>query len=65
MGYRKIVVDNTTYEYTVGRTHIKVRGMGAVQYALEYDPLRVIAVGPRKVAALITQLLWNKEKTNV
>jgi hypothetical protein len=30
MTYRKIDVNGTTYEYTVGRTHIKVRGLGAL-----------------------------------
>jgi hypothetical protein len=30
MAYRKIQVDGKPYEYTVGRTHVKVRHMGAV-----------------------------------
>lgn len=30
MSYRKIEVDGDTYEYTVGRTHVKVRGWAAV-----------------------------------
>lgn len=30
MGYRKITVDDTTYEYVVGRTHVKIRGIGAL-----------------------------------
>lgn len=29
MPYRKIEVDGITYHYTVGRTHVKVRGVGA------------------------------------
>jgi len=30
MGYRKIVVDGVEHQYTIGRTHVKVRGMQAV-----------------------------------
>jgi hypothetical protein len=30
MAYRKIDVNGKTYEYTIGRTHLKVKGMGAV-----------------------------------
>lgn len=30
MAYRKIQVDGKEYEYTVGRTHVKVRHMQAV-----------------------------------
>ena len=30
MGYRNIEVDGKTYEYTVGRTHLKVRGFRAI-----------------------------------
>lgn len=28
MTYRKITVDNQVYEYTVGRTHLKIKGVG-------------------------------------
>jgi hypothetical protein len=28
MAYRTINVDGTEYEYTVGRTHLKVKGVG-------------------------------------
>lgn len=28
MAYRKIEVDGLSYEYTVGRTHVKVKGVG-------------------------------------
>ncbi len=28
MSYRKIEVDGIGYEYTVGRTHVKVKGLG-------------------------------------
>lgn len=30
MGYRKITVDGVEHQYTVGKTHVKVRGMQAV-----------------------------------
>lgn len=30
MAYRKLIVDGTPFEYTVGTTHVKIRGMGAV-----------------------------------
>lgn len=29
MSYRKIEVKGKTYEYTVGRTHTKIKGIGA------------------------------------
>lgn len=28
MSYRKITVDGKEYEYTIGRTHVKVKGVG-------------------------------------
>lgn len=28
MAYRKIEVDGKSYEYTIGRTHVKVKGVG-------------------------------------
>lgn len=28
MSYRTIVVDNTTYEYVVGKSHVKVKKLG-------------------------------------
>ena len=30
MSYRKIQVDGATYEYVVGRSHVKVKGVGVV-----------------------------------
>jgi hypothetical protein len=30
MAYKKIVVDNIEYKYTLGRTHLKVRGIRVV-----------------------------------
>lgn len=29
MTYRKITVDDKEYEYVVGKTHVKVKGMGS------------------------------------
>ena len=31
MSYRNIDVDGITYRYTVGRTHLKVRGLGVAR----------------------------------
>lgn len=30
MSYRKIEVNGKTYEYTVGKTHLKIRGLGVI-----------------------------------
>ena len=29
MAYRKITVDEKEYEYVIGKTHVKVKGVGA------------------------------------
>jgi hypothetical protein len=29
MSYRKLVIDDQTFEYSVGKTHTKIRGVGA------------------------------------
>ena len=29
MGYRNIMVDNKNYEYVIGKTHVKIKGLGA------------------------------------
>ena len=29
MSYRKLVVDSETFEYSIGKTHTKIRGVGA------------------------------------
>jgi hypothetical protein len=31
MSYRKITVDGKVYEYTVGRTHTKIKGVGVFE----------------------------------
>ena len=31
MAYRKIHLNGVTYEYTVGRTHVKIKNIGAVR----------------------------------
>jgi len=28
MSYRKIIVDDVEYEYIVGKTHVKIKGIG-------------------------------------
>lgn len=30
MAYKTIDVDGTTYEYTVGKTHLKIKGFNAI-----------------------------------
>ena len=29
MAYRKIIVENEIYEYVIGKTHVKIKGIGA------------------------------------
>lgn len=31
MSYRKIEVDGTVFEYSIGKTHTKIRGVGAYE----------------------------------
>lgn len=41
MSYRKLEIDGTRYEYVVGRTHVKVKGVGVWPKAeLETEELR-------------------------
>lgn len=30
MSYRKIIVEGKEYEYVIGNTHVKIKGLGAV-----------------------------------
>lgn len=55
MSYRKITVDNTTYEYVVGRTHLKINGLQAVELAkvARKDHNDRYVIGPGMVAAYI------------
>jgi len=40
MSYRKITVDGKTYEYVVGRTHLKIKGFGLFATAEIGNPVR-------------------------
>jgi hypothetical protein len=45
MSYRKLDVDGQVFEYSVGRTHTKIRGVGAFQN--------------EKVGKILTQIMFN------
>jgi hypothetical protein len=56
MAYKTIVVDGTEYKYVLGRTHLKVRGLGVVehteiQHPTDYDPWRY---GPNTKTHIVT-----------
>jgi hypothetical protein len=65
MSYRKITVDGTEYEYTIGKTHVKVKGVGVgtnesvgenipVPYGdAHYETTETLAVKPSHVVAFI------------
>jgi hypothetical protein len=60
MSYRKITVDGTTYEYVIGRTKLKIKGLGLYEIAkignrLVGTPSRqpVYVVTPGTVAKVI------------
>lgn len=55
MAYRKIVVDNKEYEYTVGKTHVKIRGMQAVPIERIADKVHGdrLSVTPLRIATFI------------
>lgn len=57
MSYRKITVDNVEYEYVVGKTHVKVKGVGSWQkrevgHVIDENEVRV---QPMHVAEKIRQ----------
>lgn len=57
MSYRKIEVDGQVFEYSIGKTHTKIRGVGAFQnhevgYVISDHEVRV---RPGDIAALIKQ----------
>lgn len=65
MGYRKIDVDGVEHQYTVGRTHVKVRGIGATPKELvagytgpvREKEFRQIKVEPHMIADHIRKAL--------
>ena len=59
MSYRKITVDNVEYEYVVGKTHVKVKGVGSWQksevgHVIDENEVRV---QPMHVAEKIRQTI--------
>lgn len=63
MAYRKIDVDGSTYEYSIGRTHVKIRGFNAVLKEKIGEPVDedTYAVRPGHIAKYIRKV--NKEPT--
>lgn len=60
--YRTIEVGDRTYEYVVGRTATKVKGVGSFDNSIltqydDADPLGRVAVKPRHVASAISRKL--------
>ena len=45
MGYRKLVIDNVEYQYSVGKTHTKVKGLPAVSNE-EIGSLEQVFISP-------------------
>jgi hypothetical protein len=57
MSYRKLEVDGQVFEYSIGKTHTKIRGIGAycnreVGYVISD---REVRVRPSDLAAFITR----------
>lgn len=59
MAYRKISVDGTPYEYVVGRTHVKIRGVGAVPkevVGVHMEDRDTMVVHPSHIAEFIQKM---------
>ena len=59
MSYRKITVDDKVYEYVVGKTHTKIKGLEAVRkidigYVIDYSA-NLARVRPSDVAEFIRE----------
>jgi hypothetical protein len=57
MSYRKLVVDGQVFEYSIGKTHTKIRGVGAFQnrevgYVISD---REVRVRPNDITSFIKQ----------
>lgn len=46
MSYRKIEVDGEEYEYVVGKTHLKIRGLGVVPKEQWAKQISIYEEGP-------------------
>ncbi len=71
MSYRKLEVDGQVFEYSIGKTHTKIRGVGAyangevgvrVQKYWGGELINTVQVRPSDLAAFIKQ---NKLKVKV
>jgi hypothetical protein len=53
MAYRKVIVNNIEYEYTIGKSFLKVKGVGVVNTIDKYDiitPVMVVEWIKEKIA---------------
>lgn len=69
MSYRKLEVDGNVFEYSIGKTHTKIRGVGAYEngeigaYHSNYGPdsmnypVRSFQVRPSDLAAFIKKII--------
>jgi len=55
MTYRKIEVNNVTYEYVVGRSNIKIKGVGVYPKPEARDEEDQIAITPSDIRKLILE----------
>jgi hypothetical protein len=61
MSYRKITVNEIEYEYTIGKTNFKVKGIGTglntsigqIKYEIDGETIDKVAVGPGDIAGYI------------
>lgn len=66
MSYRKIEVNGKTYEYSIGRTHTKIRGVGAYKnedvgkeynisdsFCADWETYKALQVRPSDLASFI------------
>lgn len=57
MSYRNITVNGKTYQYALGRTHLKIKNFGLFETKLFGNPLKhnpgIFVVTPRAVARVI------------
>lgn len=69
MSYRKITVDNKQYEYTVGKTYTKIKGVGvfhnsdigdSVETGYKHKPIKYV-VAPYNVANAIKGIYKPRE----
>jgi hypothetical protein len=55
MSYRTITVKDISYEYVVGRTHLKIKGVGIYLKSLVGDPVgyRTFVITPKTIARVL------------